>query len=80
MIQLRLKELAEECNTNLHQVHQKTGIRYATLVELSNNKRQSISFKDLEKIITGFDLPITEVHRLFEKDTKKVDKRTLEMV
>ncbi|PWA13081.1 XRE family transcriptional regulator [Pueribacillus theae] len=66
-IELRITELLLAYNLSINELHLKTGIRRATLSELTNGKRIRIQFDHIEKIANALDIDdINEIITLVE--------------
>lgn len=70
MVKLKLRSYLREHNIPLFWVHEHTGIRYATLHSMDDNK-DMINLDHLDKIMES--LNIKDVNLLLEK-SKQIDK------
>ena len=56
IVVVKIKELLKENNISLRELSRLTDIRHATLSELSNQKRQNINFRHIEKIAEALQI------------------------
>ncbi len=84
MLRMNIKAIAKEKGMSLYQVYEKTDLpRYQTVVDIANNKKESINLKYLEGILKGLDMDISEMHKLFvqvDDNVKKTNDKLLEAV
>lgn len=65
---VKIKQLIKKNNISLRELSRLTNIRHATLSELSNQKRQNINFKHIEKIAEA--LHITDIREIIDLQNK----------
>lgn len=53
---VKIKELLNKYDISLRELSRLTDIRHATLSELSNQKRENINFKHIEKIAEALQI------------------------
>jgi len=53
---VKIKELLKKYDISLRELSRLTDIRHATLSELSNQKRENINFKHIEKIAEALQI------------------------
>ncbi len=53
---IKIKELLVKNDISLRELSRLTDIRHATLSELSNQKRENINFRHIEKIAAALDV------------------------
>lgn len=63
-VTVKIKELCERNEISQRSMATLTGIRHATLSELSNSKRQNINFEHIVKIAQTFD--ITDIREIID--------------
>lgn len=68
---VKIKELIDKNHISLRELSRLTDIRHAALSELSNQKRQNINFRHIEKIADALDIEDIREIIDFEKDYKK---------
>lgn len=65
MIKLTLKEYLEEKKIPIQFIHEVTGIRYATLIDIIHRRRDSINLEYLGKIMEAIN--ISDISLILEK-------------
>lgn len=55
-VKVKIPQLLKRLNISLRELSRRTDIRHSTLSELSNEKRESISFHHIEKIAEEFNI------------------------
>ncbi|GIP06345.1 hypothetical protein J28TS4_47520 [Paenibacillus lautus] len=66
---VKIKQLLNERNISLRELSRLTDIRHAALSELSNQKRESISFSHIEKIANALNIKdIREIIDVVEEE------------
>lgn len=65
-LSVMILQLLDEHKMTIRELERRTGIRYATLHELANNKRQNINFGHINRI--GDALNITDVRHIITFD------------
>lgn len=61
MIKIRLTELLEEREKTLYWLARQTGVRYATLWQMSRNEVALVNLKTLDKICTALGVEAGDV-------------------
>lgn len=66
---VKIKELLKNKEISVRELSRLTDIRHAALSELSNQKRENINFRHIEKIADALDIEdIREIINLEERD------------
>jgi len=63
---VKIKNLLAKHNISLRELSRLSDIRHATLSELSNQKRENINFKHIEKIAEALD--INDIREIIDFD------------
>lgn len=63
-IKVKIKDLSEKYGKSLRKLAEESGIRHATLSELSNGKRKNINFGHIERIAKA--LNITDIREIID--------------
>lgn len=67
MVKVKLKEYIEEKGITVQFIHEKTEIRYATLLDIINNKRKSVNLEYLAKIMEAINISDISLILKYEK-------------
>ena len=68
---VKIHELIKEYNISLRELSRQTDIRHAALSELANQKRESISFRHIERIADALGIKdIRKIIDLVNRDYK----------
>lgn len=68
MIELTLKEYMEDKGISATYIHEKTGIRYATLMDMIHGHRKSVKLEYLGKVMQA--LHISDINLIMKKHRK----------
>ena len=67
MVKITVKDYIDEKGISLKYIHEKTGIRYATLIDIVHNRRNSVNLKYLSKIMQAINISDLSLIMTYEK-------------